>query len=42
MAKSLRMLTLMTTQLLSGSGGGVYLCLSNDGSFHCFDGGPDS
>jgi len=42
MAKSLLILMLMTTQLLAGSGGSVYLCISNDGSYCCFDTGPES
>jgi len=33
---------LMTTQLLAGSGGPVYLCISNDGSYCCIDTGPAS
>ncbi|ODA29090.1 hypothetical protein [Planctopirus hydrillae] len=41
MAKSLLILMLMTTQLLAGSGGSVYLCICNDGSCTCFDAGPD-
>lgn len=42
MAKSLLILMLTVTQLLTGSGDSVYLCISNDGSFCCFDTGPDS
>ena len=42
MARSLLILMLMTTQLLAGSSGSVYLCISNDGSYCCFDTGPDS
>lgn len=42
MAKSLLILMLMTTQLLAGSGGSVYVCISNDGSYCCFDAGPES
>lgn len=42
MAKSLLILMLMTTQLLAGSGGSVYLCISNDGEYCCLDTGPES
>lgn len=42
MTKSLLMLALVTTQLLAGSGGSHYLCLSNDGTFCCVDAGPSS
>ncbi|WP_437186511.1 hypothetical protein SH668x_003665 [Planctomicrobium sp. SH668] len=42
MAKSLLILMLMTTQLLAGSGGSVYLCISNDGEYCCLDTGPRS
>jgi hypothetical protein len=42
MAKSLLILMLMTTQLLAGSGGSLYLCVSNDGSYCCIDTGPAS
>ena len=42
MAKSLCILMLVATQLLAGSRGSVYLCISNDGSFCCFDAGPES
>lgn len=39
MFKSLLILMLATTQLLAGSGGSVYLCIKNDGSFCCLDAG---
>lgn len=42
MFKSLLMLMLMTTQLLAGSGGSLYLCVSNDGYYCCIDTGPAS
>ncbi|GIX05064.1 MAG: hypothetical protein KatS3mg114_0933 [Planctomycetaceae bacterium] len=42
MAKSLLILMLAATQLLAGSGGSLYLCISNDGSYCCFDSGPES
>ena len=42
MIKSFLILMLMTTQLLAGGGGSVYLCIRNDGSFCCFDLGPTS
>lgn len=41
MARLLFILMLVTTQLLSGSGGSVYLCVSNDGTC-CIDSGPAS
>lgn len=37
MAKSLLILMLVMTQLLTGSGGSLYLCIKNDGSGFCFD-----
>ncbi len=37
MAKSLLILMLLTTQILAGSGGSLYLCIKNDGSGFCFD-----
>lgn len=40
MVKSFLILMLITTQLLAGSGGSVYLCIRNDGSFCCLDQGP--
>jgi hypothetical protein len=40
MPKSLLALAILMTQLLSGSGSPVYLCLDSDGSV-CIDGGPD-
>lgn len=42
MIKSALILMLVTTQLLAGSGGSVYLCISNDGSFYCLDAGPST
>lgn len=42
MIKSFLILMLMTTQLLAGSGGSVYLCIRNDGSFCCLNVGPAS
>ena len=42
MVKSLLILMLMTMQLLAGSGGSVYLCISNDGEYCCLDTGPQS
>lgn len=42
MAKSLLILMLMTTQLLSGTCGSLHLCISSDGSFCCIDAGPES
>jgi len=42
MAKSLLILMLVATQLLAGSGGSLYLCISGDGSFCCLDSGPGS
>lgn len=33
---------LVTTQLLAGSGGSVYLCISDNGSFCCIDAGPST
>lgn len=33
---------LMATQLLAGSGGSVYLCVRNDGSYCCLDAGPST
>ena len=41
MAKSLLILAVLTTQLLGGSSGSVYLCISRDGSFR-IDTGPVS
>ncbi|MBS0207766.1 MAG: hypothetical protein JSS27_02320 [Planctomycetes bacterium] len=41
MARLLLILMLMTTQLLTGSGASVYLCVGSNGSY-CFDSGPDS
>jgi len=42
MAKSLLILLLLTTQLLAGSRGAVYVCLDSDGSICCLDSGPES
>ena len=42
MARSLLILMLMATQLLSGSCRSLNLCISNDGAFCCIDGGPES
>lgn len=42
MAKSLLILMLVATQLLAGSGGSLYLCISGDGSYCCLDSGPGS
>jgi len=42
MSKTLLILMLMATQLLAGTGGSLYLCISNDGSCCCFDVGPES
>lgn len=42
MVKSLLILALVTTQLLAGSGGSLYLCISNDGSHWCVDSDPAS
>lgn len=42
MAKWALFLTLAFAQLLSGSGGNVYLCVKNDGSCYCVDTGPES
>lgn len=42
MAKSLLILMLVATQLLAGSGGSLYLCISGDGSCCCLDSGPGS
>lgn len=42
MGKWLLALLMTSTQLLVGSGGSVYLCVSRDGSHFCFDSGPDS
>lgn len=42
MAKSLLVLMLMATQLLAGSGGSLYVCISHDGSFCGLDSGPES
>lgn len=42
MVRPLLILMLMTTQLLAGSGGSLYLCVSNDGSYCCIDTGPAS
>lgn len=39
MIKSFLILMLTTTQLLAGSGGSVYLCIKDDGSFCCVDAG---
>lgn len=41
MPRSLLILMLMTTQLLSWSGGSFYLCIASDGSYR-IDAGPDS
>ncbi len=41
-AKTLLILMLMTTKLLAGSGGSLYLCVSDDGSHCCIDTGPAS
>ena len=40
MIKSFLILMLIMPQLLAGSGGSVYLCVRNDGSFCCVDLGP--
>lgn len=40
MAKSSLILMLVWTQLLAGSGGSVYLCISDDGSHWCVDSDP--
>jgi hypothetical protein len=42
MTKWALFLTLAIAQLLSGSGGNVYLCVKNDGSCYCVDAGPES
>ena len=42
MAKSFFILMLVAAQLLTGSGGSVYLCIGSDGSFCCVDSGPGS
>lgn len=42
MSRSLTMVTLMATQLLSGSAGAVFLCVCNDGSSVCICSGPDA
>ena len=42
MIKSFLILMLATTQLLAGSGGSVYLCIKNDGSFCCLDAGAET
>jgi hypothetical protein len=42
MAKSLLILMLVTTQLLAGHSGTLYLCVSDDGSFCCIDTGSAS
>ncbi len=42
MLKLVLVLMLLTTQLLAGAGGSVYLCISNDGSFFCIDRGPST
>lgn len=42
MTKSLLILMLMTTQLSSGSGVSVFVCIRNDGSCICLDSGPTS
>jgi len=42
MAQSLLILMLVTTQLLAGNSGTVYLCVSNDGSYCCIDTGSTS
>ncbi|MES2788481.1 MAG: hypothetical protein V4719_02595 [Planctomycetota bacterium] len=39
MFKSFLILMLTATQLLAGSGGSVYLCIKDDGSFCCLDTG---
>lgn len=40
MAKSLLILMLMTTQLLAGSTGPVYICIKNNGEYCCLDTSP--
>lgn len=40
--KLLLVLMLTATQLLAGSGDGLYLCVSNDGLCYCVDSGPES
>ena len=42
MIKSVLILMLATTQLLAGSGGSVYLCIKNDGTFCCLDAGAET
>lgn len=42
MIKSFLILMLATTQLLTGSGGSVYLCIKNDGTFCCLDTGAEA
>lgn len=42
MVKSLLILMLVATQLVSGSGGSVYLCVKSDGTYCCLDSGPAS
>uniref|UniRef100_A0A7C2NYS7 Secreted protein n=1 Tax=Schlesneria paludicola TaxID=360056 RepID=A0A7C2NYS7_9PLAN len=42
MVKSLLILMLVATQLLSGSSGSVYLCVKSDGTCCCLDSGPVS
>lgn len=42
MVKSLLVLALVTTQLLAGGGGALYLCISSDGSHWCVETDPAS
>lgn len=42
MTRTLLILTLISTQLLSVSGDALYLCVRNDGSTCCVDAGPES
>lgn len=42
MSQSLLILMLALTQLLGGSGGSVYVCISNEGTFCCLDAGASS
>lgn len=42
MIKSFLILMLATTQLLTGSGGSVYLCIKSDGTFCCLETGAQT
>lgn len=42
MARSILVLILMMTQLLIGSGGSLYLCVSSDGSCWCIENDPET